>query len=89
MDDTPTKQEWSPEDYECYESYFFTDGDYPKLKILLKERSDQTIEIINEDIAYYHVEFCKQNKIKVNETKIDTFIERMQQPLISDTQRGF
>ena len=31
------------------------------------------------------MEYCKQNKIKVNESKIDNYIERMQQPLISDS----
>ena len=30
------------------------------------------------------MEYCKQNEIKVNESKIDNYIERMQQILISD-----
>ena len=46
--------------------------------------SDQTIEITPENIAFYYVEYCKQNKIKVNESKIDNYVERMQKPLISD-----
>ena len=46
--------------------------------------SDQTIETTHENFAYYHVEYCKQNKTKVNESKIDNYIERMQQPLVSD-----
>ena len=63
---------------------FFTGDDYNRLKIFLEEMSDQTIEITPENIAYYYVEYCKQNKIKVNESKIDNYIERMQKPLISD-----
>ena len=47
--------------------------------------SDQTIEITPYNIAFYYVEYCKQNKIKVNESKIDNYIERMQQPLIPDS----
>ena len=47
--------------------------------------SDQTIGITSYNIAFYHVYFCKQNKIKVNKSKIDNYAERMQQPLISDS----
>ena len=47
--------------------------------------SDQTIEISPYNIAFYFVEYCKQNKIKCNEPKIDNYIERMQHPLIPDT----
>ena len=50
----------------------------------MEEFSDQTIEITHETIACYYVEYFKQNKIKVNEPKTDNYIERMQQPLISD-----
>ena len=50
----------------------------------MEELSDQTIEITHETIAYYYVEYFKQNKIKVNEPKTDNYIERMQQPLTSD-----
>ena len=32
----------------------------------------------------FYVEYRQQNKIKVNESKIDNYIEPMQQPLISD-----
>ena len=46
--------------------------------------SDETIEITPFDVAYYYVYYCKQNKNKVNESKIDNYIDRMQQPLISD-----
>ena len=46
--------------------------------------SDQTIEITPQNVAYYYVYYCKQTKIRVNESKIDNYIERMQQPLISD-----
>ena len=46
--------------------------------------SDQTIEITPYNAAFYYVEYCKQDKIKVNETKIDNYVERMQQPLIQD-----
>ena len=68
-----TKHKWGPEDYVKYESYFFTD------------KSDQTIEITPFIVAYYYVYYCKQNKIKVNESKIGNYIDRMQQPLISDS----
>ena len=46
--------------------------------------SDQTIEITSFNVAYYYVYYCKQNTIRVNESKIDNYIDRMQQPLISD-----
>ena len=49
--------------------------------------SDQTIEITSYNVAVCYVEFCKQNEIKVNESKIDNYIERMQQPLIPDTDK--
>ena len=78
-----TKHKWSPEDYVKYESYFFTGEEYNKLKIFLEDMSDQTIEITPFNVAYYYVYYCKQNKIKVNESKIDNYVERMQQPLIS------
>ena len=79
-----TKHKWSPEDYVKYESYFFTGEEYNRLKIFLEEMSDQTIEITPFNVAYYYVYYCKQNKIKVNESKIDNYVERMQQPLILD-----
>ena len=37
--------------------------------------SDQTIELTSFDIAYYFVHYCKLNKIKVNESKVDNYIE--------------
>ena len=80
-----TKHKWSPEDHVKYESYFFTGEEYNKLKVFLEEMSDQTIEITPFNVAYYYVYYCKQNKIKVNESKIDNYIDRMQQPLISDS----
>ena len=46
--------------------------------------SDQTIEITPFNVAFYYVYYCKQNKIKVNESKINNYIDRMQQSLISD-----
>ena len=79
-----TKHKWSPEDYVKYERYFFTGEEYNKLKVFLEDMSDQTIEITPFNVAFYYVNYCKQNKIKVNESKIDNYVERMQQPLISD-----
>ena len=29
--------------------------------------------------------YCKQNNIRVNESKIDNYVQRMQKPLISDS----
>ena len=85
-----TKHKWSPVDYVKYESYFFTGEEYNKFKIFLEDMSDQTIEITPFNVAYYYVYYCKQNKIKVNESKIDNYIDRMQQPLISDKlKEGF
>ena len=46
--------------------------------------SDQTIEITPFNVPYQYVYYCKQSKIKVNKSEIDSNIERMQQPLISD-----
>ena len=50
-----------------------------------EEMSDQAIEITPFNIAYYYVAYCKQNNMKVKESKIDNYVERMQQPLISDS----
>ena len=47
--------------------------------------SDQSIEITPYNIAFCYVKYCKQNKIIVNESKIDHYTERMQQPLIPET----
>ena len=55
------------------------------LEVFLEEMSDQTIEVTPYNIAFYCVYYCKQNKIKLNESKIDNYVERMQQPLISDS----
>ena len=69
----------------CFESYFFTGDEYIRLKIFLQEVSDQTIEITLENNSFFfNMEYCKQNKIKVNESKIDNYKTRVQQPLISD-----
>ena len=83
--DSSKRSEWGPEQLVAYESYFFTGDDYNKLKIFLEAMSDQTIEITPHNIAYYYVAYCKQNNIKVNESKIDNYVERMQKPLISDS----
>ena len=82
--DSSKRSKWGPEDYVGYESYFFTGDEYNRLKVFLEYMSDQTIEITPLNIAFYYVYFCKQNKIKVNESKIDNYIERMQQRLISN-----
>ena len=83
--DSSKQNKWGPEDYVAYESYFFSGEEYSKLKVFLEEMSDQTIEITPYNIAFYYIYYCKQNKIKVNESKIDNCVERMQQPLISDS----
>ena len=83
--DSSKQNKWGPEDYVAYESYFFHCKEYNKLKVFLEEMSDQTIEITPYNLAFYYVYYCKQNKIKVNESKIDNYVERMQQPLISDS----
>ena len=88
--DSSKRSEWGPEQLVAYESYFFTGDEYNKLKIFLEAMSDQTIEITPHNIAYYYVAYCKQNNIKVNESKIDNYVERMQKPLISDSvKEGF
>ena len=88
--DSSKRSKWGPEQLVAYESYFFTGDEYNRLKIFLEEMSDQTIEITPHNIAYYYVAYCKQNNIKVNESKIDNYVQRMQQPLISDTiKEGF
>ena len=83
--DSSKRSKWGPEQLIAYESYFFTGDEYNRLKIFLEEMSDQTIEITPLSVAYYYVAYCKQNNIKVNESKIDNYVERMQQPLISDS----
>ena len=83
--DSSKRSKWGPEQLVAYESYFFTGDEYNRLKIFLEEMSDQTIEITPLNIAYYYVAYCKQNNIKVNESKIKNYVERMQKPLISDS----
>ena len=83
--DSSKRSKWGPEQLVAYESYFFTGDEYNRLKIFLEEMSDQTIEITPLNIAYYFVAYCKQNNIKVIESKINNYVERMQQPLISDS----
>ena len=80
--DSSKHNKWSPEDYVAYESYFVSGKENKKLKVFLEEMSDQTIEITPYNVAFYYVEYRKQNKIKVNESKINNYVERMQQPLI-------
>ena len=46
--------------------------------------SDQNIEITRQNRAYYYVEYCQQNNIRINESKIGNHIERMQQPLMAE-----
>ena len=55
------------------------------MKIVLEEVSDQTITPCN--VLFYSLSYCKQNKTKVKESKINNYIERMQQPLIPDTAK--
>ena len=83
--DSSKRSKWGPEQLVAYESYFFTGDEYNRLKIFLEEMSDQTIEITPLNIAYYYVAYCKQNNMRVNESKIDNYVERMQKPLISDS----
>ena len=83
--DSSKRSKWGPEQLVAYESYFFTGDEYNRLKIFLEEMSDQTIEITPLNIAYYYVAYCKQNNIRVNESKIDNYVERMQKPLITDS----
>ena len=83
--DSSKRSKWCPEQLVACESYFFTGDEYNRLKIFLEEMSNQTIEITPLNIAYYYVAYCKQNNIKVNESKIDNYVERMQKPLISDS----
>ena len=83
--DSSKRSKWGPEQLVAYESFFFTGDEYNRLKIFLEEMSDQTIEITPLNIAYYYVFYCTQNNIRVNESKIDNYVQRMQQPLISDS----
>ena len=46
-----TEHKWSPENYVKYESYIFTGEEYIRLKIILEEMSDQTIEITPFNVA--------------------------------------
>ena len=64
---------------------FLSGEENNKLKVSLGEISDQTIEITPYTVAFYYVYYCKRNKIKVSESMIDNYVERVQQPLIPDT----
>ena len=76
--DSSKRNKCSPEDYVAHESYFFSGEEYNKVKVFLEEMSDLTFEITPYNIAFYYVYYCKQNKIKVNESKTDNYVERMQ-----------
>ena len=49
--DSSKRSKWGPEQLVAYESYFFTGDEYNRLKIVLEEMSDQTIEITPLNIA--------------------------------------
>ena len=66
---------------------FFSGEENNKLKVFLEEMSDQTIKLTPYNVAFCYVECCKQNRIKVNESKIDNYIESMQQPPIPDKDK--
>ena len=51
--DSSKQNKCGPEDYVAYESYFFSDEEYNKLKVSLEEMSDQTIEITPYNIAFF------------------------------------
>ena len=46
------RNKWSLEDYDAYNSDFFTGEEYNKLTIFLEQMSDQTIEITPYKIAF-------------------------------------
>ena len=66
----------------CLSKLFFTGEEYNKMKFFLEKMSDQTIEITQYSIACYYVYYCKHNEIKVEESKIENYVERMQQTLL-------
>ena len=72
--DSSIQNKWLPEEYVAYESFFFTGEEDNKLKVSLEEMSDKTIEITPYNIAFHYVYYCKQNKIKVNESKKDNYV---------------
>ena len=72
--DSKKRNKRSPEDNVRYESYFFTGEEYLKLKAFLEEMSDQIVEITPENVAYFFVQYCKQNNIQVNEAKKTTML---------------
>ena len=68
---------------------FFTGEEYIRLKNFLEEMSDQTVEITPFNVAYYYVYYCKQNKIKVIESKVDIYIEKIAKTInFRPTERG-
>ena len=68
---------------------FFTGEEYIRLKNFLEEMSDQTVEIKPFNVAYYYVYYCKQNKIKVIESKVDIYIEKIAKTInFRPTERG-
>ena len=78
------QNKWNREDYANYEKYFSVVMIIINLKsFILEDMSDETIEITPENVTYYYIEYCKQNEIKVNESKIDNYVESMQQPLVT------
>ena len=60
--DSSKRNKWSQKDYVAYGSYFLNGEEYNKLNVFLEKMSDQTMEITPYNVAFYYVEFCKQNK---------------------------
>ena len=50
--DSGKRKKWGPEDNVANESYCFTGDEYNKLKVILEEMSDQTIEVTPYKIAF-------------------------------------
>ena len=48
--------------------------------------SDQTNEITLKNVAFHFVVYCIENKISVNESKINTYFDRKAMPIAFETK---
>ena len=76
--DSKSNPEFDPVSLINHKSYFFTGNDFNTVKSFLEHHSGQEIEINHQNVAFYFVVYCLQNKILVNTAKINNYFDRIE-----------
>ena len=79
MYNSKSNSEFDPASLVNYKSYFFKDQEFDQLKLFLEHHSGQEIEITYQNVAFYFVAYCLQNKIEVNCSKINNYFDRIEE----------